>query len=306
MDKNSLKQGYGAFLTKITFTDLNTLKKTAINKEGEARIKNEINFYRYCNKRLSNFNDYLPKINNITINSFEMEYFKQYQTLEKYLIKNPETINDILPKIFEILNSHLYIKKKNIEFNTFKQTVFNEILYKLLIRKEKIKHVLKKYAYIEKVNNIEILNFENIIYQIEKFLNDYLIDCDLLFYPIHGDLQLNNILIDDEQNIKFIDPKGCFGNSEIFGLREYDKAKIYFGLNGYSDFDLKEINNLDIQGNNININIKQRINIQDLPQIIQVLICTIWLGNAHCFINEEKKLIESYFYSLYISTIIFK
>ena len=27
-----------------------------------------------------------------------------------------------------------------------------------------------------------------------------------------------------------------------------------------SDFDLKEINNLDIQGNNININIKERIN----------------------------------------------
>ena len=87
-------------------------------------------------------------------------------------------------------------------------------------------------------------------------------------------------------------------------MKEYDYAKIYFGLGGYSNFDLKEVNNLIINNNEeIIINMNEMMNIFELPEIIQVLIIFIWLGNAHCFLNNELKVVESYYYALYLSTL---
>jgi hypothetical protein len=89
-------------------------------------------------------------------------------------------------------------------------------------------------------------------------------------------------------------------------MKEYDYAKLYFGLGGYSYFDFKDVNDLQIDNDNIIIDMKEMINILEQPYIIQVFIISIWLGNSHCFIKNELKAIESYFYSLYISTIVIK
>ena len=87
-------------------------------------------------------------------------------------------------------------------------------------------------------------------------------------------------------------------------MKEYDYAKIYFGLGGYSYFDLKEVTVLNIiNKEEIIIDMKEMVNIFELPDIIQVLILCIWLGNAHCFLSNEFKVVESYFYALYISTL---
>ena len=148
------------------------------------------------------------------------------------------------------------------------------------------------------------MKLENILEKIEVLIKKYLKSCELIYYPIHGDLQLNNILINPSNcNIKFIDPRGYFGNSDIFGIKEYDLAKIYFGLGGYSYFDLKDVTNLNIHNENIVIDMKEMFSIFELPIITQLFIICIWLGNAHCFIKNEFKVVESYFYSLYISTL---
>jgi RIO-like serine/threonine protein kinase len=85
---------------------------------------------------------------------------------------------------------------------------------------------------------------------------------------IHGDPVLTNILIDSEDNIKFIDMKGMLGaTNTIYGDVMYDWAKIYQSLIGYDeiqegielDFDYKNIlivafeNYLIKKMNNVNI-----------------------------------------------------
>ena len=76
---------------------------------------------------------------------------------------------------------------------------------------------------------------------------------------IHGDTHLGNILIDNSNNIYYIDPRGYFGNKKLFGLHYYDYAKLMFGLSGYSIFDEMIIDKLNIIDNNMcGIMISQR------------------------------------------------
>ena len=36
-----------------------------------------------------------------------------------------------------------------------------------------------------------------------------------------------------DNEIIFIDPRGYFGNTKLYGLKQYDFAKLLFGLSGY-------------------------------------------------------------------------
>jgi hypothetical protein len=168
-----------------------------------------------------------------------------------------------------------------------------------------IDHIVRKYDNIHSVNGLKILKIDIILNKINEFIEEYVKSCELKYYPIHGDLQLNNILINTETDeIRFIDPRGYFGNSDIYGMKEYDLAKIYFGMGGYSYFDLKNVTKLNIENDNIQIDMKEMNNILEHDNIIKILIISIWLGNAHCFISNEYKVVESYFYSLYLATIV--
>jgi hypothetical protein len=239
-----------------------------------------------------------------------MEFLENYITVENYLrcnsINNDIKFNEIIENIKKILENNLYIEKINIDKAIFKQDLILETTGKILERTSKINFIIKKYNFLTNVNNIKILSLNEIISNIEKIIEKYISENEnCLYYPIHGDIQLNNILVNVNNNqIKFIDPRGYFGNSKIYGMKEYDYAKLYFGLGGYSYFDFKDVNELNINNENITINMKEMINILEQPYIIQVLIICIWLGNAHCFIENEFKVVESYFYACYISTLV--
>ena len=54
----------------------------------------------------------------------------------------------------------------------------------------------------------------------------------------------------------FIDPRGYFGYSELFGDPNYDWAKLYYSVVGnYDRFNLKDFR-LDIMDNQVELNIK--------------------------------------------------
>jgi len=302
-----LKQGYGKFFTKITYIN-GFLEKKALNEDGKIKLNNEINFYKFIlNKR---FNNYLPKILNYSEDYFNMEFLENYITLESYIrsnsIKNNLKLNQIIVNIKEILENNLYTEKILINKNEFDENLLLETTGKILERTSKINYIIEKYRFIKTVNNIITLDLNNIINNIKNFIENYIVENkNFYYYPIHGDIQLNNILINSIDNkIKFIDPRGYFGKSKVYGMKEYDYAKLYFGLGGYSYFDFKNVNELNIDNENITINMKELINILEQPTIIQILIICIWLGNAHCFIENEFKVVESYFYACYISTLV--
>ena len=55
------------------------------------------------------------------------------------------------------------------------------------------------------------------------------------FTYIHGDTTFSNILIDSDYNSHFIDPRGVFGKTLIYGDKNYDWAKLFYSVNGNYD-----------------------------------------------------------------------
>ena len=52
---------------------------------------------------------------------------------------------------------------------------------------------------------------------------------------IHGDCTFSNTLVDDDNQIWMIDPRGTFGGTRIFGDPRYDWAKLYYSAVGNYD-----------------------------------------------------------------------
>jgi tRNA A-37 threonylcarbamoyl transferase component Bud32 len=291
------RNGYGSNFN-ILYCDINNsiiIKKT-INKYGITKLKNEINFYNFI------------KINNI---KFNIPFIYKYDNdiiIMNYIKQNKLKDFDY----FDIIINNLKI------LHNYNNIIVNKDYYKLILFEETIIKIKKRFIIIEEiinekineilfVNNIKLLNFDIIIEKINNYLNIYINNLkEYKLQPIHGDPQYNNIIFDN-CDIIFIDPKGCFGSSQIYGIKEYDIAKLFFSLSGYENFDNMIINNLIINNNNLNIDF---INIPNFnlynsnSEIIKYLFISIWLSNAHIFIKEPYKVIYSFYIGLYFASIL--
>lgn len=58
---------------------------------------------------------------------------------------------------------------------------------------------------------------------------------DTKYSFIHGDLTMSNILVSKKGNLYLIDPRGCFGKTNLFGDVRYDVAKLYYSIVGNFD-----------------------------------------------------------------------
>ena len=75
--------------------------------------------------------------------------------------------------------------------------------------------------------------------ELEKKLDVLKTNCpDFRF--IHGDCTFSNLMVRDDNTPVFIDPRGYFGFTELYGDVRYDWAKLYYSIVGnYDQFNLK-------------------------------------------------------------------
>jgi hypothetical protein len=302
--------GYGANFNKISIDQTkNLIKKECISAYGEKKINCEIKFYKFIIEKSITFK--LPKIFSFQENGYIMEYLKVYQPLYKciYYLSEFES-KKIVNKIYLNLKSLHGSYVKHISREEYYRHLKIETLDKIQTRFDNIKNIIDKYSFIKKVNNVELLSFEFILSELNKKIYSIIEDKqDFCLVPIHGDCQFNNILYDSSSNdFIFIDPRGYYGDSEIFGIPEYDFAKILFALSGYDEFDNRSIDNLNITHDNITIKLETiDSSIFESNNLETLLMYTIWLGNAECFIkNNESKGVYSYFIGLYLGTLFLK
>lgn len=63
------------------------------------------------------------------------------------------------------------------------------------------------------------------------------------FRLIHGDCTFSNIMLKSDETPVLIDPRGYFGNTEIYGDAAYDWVKLYYSIVGnYDQFNLRRFN----------------------------------------------------------------
>jgi RIO-like serine/threonine protein kinase len=302
------RNGYGSNFNKLERFQEKVIKKSK-NNYGDEKIENELNFYRYILNQHNSFCEYIPHIYKIKEieHSIEMEFLKEYKPL--YLIfpsftekEKNECLNNIIEKLNYLHNIHVCIDK-----NKFKHDLIMETIQKIQIRLKFVLPIIEnntRYNSIEYVNDKKIINLNKIIEIINQNVNNFLNNPNLKYEYgiIHGDCQFNNIMINNDKEIKFIDPRGYYGSSRIYGLIDYDMAKICFALSGYDIFDNSDIKHLDINEDNINVNIDYSNDSFIIQQsnIIKTLMCAIWLGNSHIFLENENKCITSYFIAMYM------
>ncbi len=109
---------------------------------------------------------------------------------------------------------------------------------------------------------------DEIIKILENVIPKFLLEAKS-FSIIHGDFCFPNIMIDDNFNfIKLIDPRGKFGDYDIYGDPRYEFAKLLHSIEGKYDFIIKDLFDLKITGeNDFNLKILDAKNTSNLSEI---------------------------------------
>ncbi len=316
--KQLQRTGYGSNFNTIYITK-DTIIKESKNEYGHKKLKKEILFYLFLDKYNITFPR--PKILSFTQRSYTMEFLKDsvplYTVFSSFTTKKQE-------EILETINNYLKsLHKNHIEVckETFIECLKQEFYTKLIERFQQTEQILGEFFLIQSVNkkkfpwlqknesSTSLAYFTKIVEKIYNEIQKHFVKGDTYsFSVIHGDCQFNNILYnEDSEEVFFIDPRGYFGSSEIYGMADYDLAKIQFALSGYDQFDNMEINHLEDFKGNLDLPLLFQTD-NPLPQNnpITLLTLAIWLGNAHIFSNNIYKCAFSYFYALHLVTLYFE
>ena len=104
--------------------------------------------------------------------------------------------------------------------------------------------------------------------ELQRVVPKMLFDVDE-FSVIHGDLCFANIMVDENYSfIKVIDPRGKFGNFDIYGDFRYELAKLFHSVDGKYDFIIKDLFKINYKSeeNEVNYSIINRVRTFDLYQ----------------------------------------
>lgn len=181
-------------------------------------------------------------------NIFDYDYLTKSQ--KKFILSN---IIDTLHKLHTLGDIEANSEDVNIEYirKTFDR------LHKV---KELIPFINDEFIKINK------RYYRNVLFAKDELENELNRFNPTRFSIIHGDCTFSNIMF-DTFNTKtiLIDPRGYFGNTKLYGDKDYDWAKIYYSLVGnYDQFNRKKFT-LDISKNEIEFSIKPN-NWQDMEE----------------------------------------
>jgi tRNA A-37 threonylcarbamoyl transferase component Bud32 len=292
---------YGYSFNEIIIQDNEFIKKGK-NNYGIKKINNEIDFYNEITNKTINFK--IPTLIGCDNGILKIEYLKNSTILTNII--NENNFETYLHLIFDKLKN-IHIITKNVSKQIIENDILEEIQNKIKSRfNETDWSTFGDFNKIKSVNGVKIKNIDYYIEKIKSNIFDIINKTDIHEYSlIHGDIHLNNILLNhDDNQLYFIDPRGYFGNTKLFGLKSYDYGKLLFGLSGYSLFDNMKIDYLKIDDNgDIKIDFINKFEfifdttIFDRISILFAL--SIWLANNSCFIDINKKitsLMIAYYY----------
>jgi GTP:adenosylcobinamide-phosphate guanylyltransferase/thiamine kinase-like enzyme len=129
------------------------------------------------------------------------------------------------------------------------------------------------------------------------------------FAFIHGDCTFSNMMLRNDRDPVFIDPRGYFGHTALYGDPNYDWAKLYYSVVGnYDRFNLKDFR-LNISDDEIELKIasnRWEALEQDFfalsgtdPQAIKLLHAVIWLSLTTYAWQDYDSICGAFYNGLY-------
>lgn len=156
-------------------------------------------------------------------------------------------------------------------------------------------------------------SFDKLKQMVDAWLSDAIANNKFTWSIVHGDPNTANCMLDKKGNVRFVDPRGYFGNIPLlgYGIQEYDLAKFAYGFSGYVRFNNAPFIAIGIDDGNVEtfIGPKELENITDVsifdmnvPDDIKVLVGIIWVKLAAYIINDPMKSVLAYLYGNAILT----
>ena len=288
------------FFNNIEEIDNNKLKKKSTDNYGKTIIEREIKYYKYIQQYKLNF----PKIYLTGENYFVMEKLENYTTLNKLELNETN-----IRLVFENIKLVHDCKNKAVDKITYDTDLKIEFYHKILERFTEIEPLIN-FIQPDQVNSLPIdKNINSIVSDLYSKIYEKLKDKNE-YNLIHGDCQFSNTLYNENTNSIFlVDPRGYFGKTMFFGVKEYDYSKILYSFSGYDNFNNNDKYYFTYENNNLTTNINyddifkfkhifQENNI-DFELCLYIVIVH-WLSLASYSKNNINKCIASYYQGLFL------
>ncbi len=223
--------------------------------EHSAKFLNEINYYRLVPRDLAMFFPRLvdfslvPKDLFLTLEYYGYPTLSEVWAFEEFDAKYWESVFQTLNKIFACF------EKYTAELSS--KATFDFYWNKTVDRLETFAAQHADFARLTKAKSIE-LNGKKLrgwpVIQKAVEARVKKLSANVRGQIIHGDMCFPNILCDPVSRLfKFIDPRGSFGESGIYGDGRYDLAKLLHSLDGGYDFLIHDMFVLEYGGDRVNL-----------------------------------------------------
>lgn len=280
--------------------------KSSFTEAGKNLMYNESMYYEVLKQQSEDIQFIFPKKiefrSNDNRSDLELSRIKGKTVFEILSLNDPEYQNIDLAKgiLFDFEKTIKPLHDEKVYDRYIDRAKTQEYLD---VTKSRISSVSSFLHNIDEINgekiNLSDNELENIIKTCLKLTNETIADSPASI--IHGDPNTSNVMYDENLKMKFIDPRGTFGNLFIFGDPMYDKAKFLYGLSGYDVFNTAS--KIDIftkksSNGKININyvLPKHYDIDDLTDNVELkfLVSIIWLKLSAYIINHPLKCIVAY------------
>jgi len=202
------------------------LKKIKNMEESLHEIQHETFFYRFLHN--TKYTKCFPHIYKIYDMGLLMEQ-KDCTLFHLCYPSNQILLYPFIEKIFEkisILHSATQKVVPSLFFYDLKLEIFDPV-YK----------IVECYFSMtpSSIHNVPILHPREIVEKCKRRILQYYSTIQEYEYSIiHGDLLLSHIVTDIQgKDVHFISPRGHFGNTKYYGIREFDISRLLFSLQGY-------------------------------------------------------------------------
>ena len=273
----------------------NKITKIALDDKGLDLQSKELGWYS-----LNPINT--PKIYSKTKNSFTMERVDGAPVFEVYT-------QGLIRKSLKALQELHKTSSIEVDQETVKRDLKYEIVEKSYERKKSIQGIINGFGKVTRVNGIKLKSFDEIIMILYDRIEYFNSERNRYSF-IHGDPNFSNTMY-GKNKVWFIDPRGYFGKTKLYGPETYDYAKVLYAISGYDKFNAdSNFGHYDLKNDNLNLSIPALEDFMEgetevlFDQEIYNWLGIIWTNLGGYFKNNPLKAILAYYYGLYISTLI--
>lgn len=219
----------GTSVLTRTFNSINFIGDIVLktsNKQYKHLIDDENVWYRKA-KQLK-LRDFIPKRYFKFGRTLCLEYLKRpYRPLASYASDTYDCWIDF-DSLFKTISDLHNSDTVSVSFETYYTDSKIEIVDKTLKRISSIAEML--------VSDVDLNLPGKLQSVLDIVVSKYYKEQDNYGF-FHGDLNGSNVLYDGNSSFKFLDPRGYFGNTKLYGPMWYERAKVLYMCSGYDAFN---------------------------------------------------------------------